>query len=288
MRQDTTDPDDSDAALVRAARDGDADALPLLLARHRPVLLALCRRSLGDDALAEDAAQEASLQALLHLDRLRQDERFGPWLAGIGLNVARMWLRARARDRWSWDALDNASGEHVCGESGDRDGALRTLRALRLVADSRGHDDPEARAAASDLSASVRAAVAALPRGQRAAVRLFYLSGLSYKETAAVLKIEEGAVRTRLHKARGVLRGRLRALGEEEDLIVYDRQTPEETTVTPDGERETSHTCSFCGKKNEEVYRMIGGPPPLRAIICDECVAVCNRIFAEEEAKAAQ
>jgi len=33
---------------------------------------------------------------------------------------------------------------------------------------------------------------------------------------------------------------------------------------------------------------MIGGPPPLRAIICDECVAVCNRIFAEEEAKAAQ
>jgi len=116
-------------------------------------------------------------------------------------------------------------------------------------------------------------------------VRLFYLSGLSYKETAILLGIEEGTVRTRLHKARGALRGRLRALGEEEDLVMVDTHVTGEAAV--DGAPEIVRICSFCGKRNEEVHRMIVGPPPTSAIICDECVALCNQIIAEEEAKAA-
>ncbi len=67
-----------DTALVLAARGGDQDAFGALLARHRPLLLALCRRALGDPLLAEDAAQEAALQALLGLDWLRRADRFGP------------------------------------------------------------------------------------------------------------------------------------------------------------------------------------------------------------------
>ncbi len=89
--------DDSDAALARAAQGGDMGAFAVLLVRHRPVLLALCRRTLGDPTLAEDAAQEAALQELLNLERLQRGDRFGSWLAGIGLNVCRMWLRSRPR-----------------------------------------------------------------------------------------------------------------------------------------------------------------------------------------------
>jgi ATP-dependent Clp protease ATP-binding subunit ClpX len=41
-------------------------------------------------------------------------------------------------------------------------------------------------------------------------------------------------------------------------------------------------TCSFCGKTQEQVHRMIAGPKDVH--ICDECVALCNAIIAEEEA----
>ena len=77
----------SDRSLVLLARRGDKRAFCDLLERHRPMLVALCRRMVGNRGLAEDAAQEAYLQALLSLDRLRRLDRFGPWLAGIGLNV---------------------------------------------------------------------------------------------------------------------------------------------------------------------------------------------------------
>jgi RNA polymerase sigma-70 factor (ECF subfamily) len=96
---------ESDITLVLAARGGDKDAFGALLHRHRPLLLSLCRRMLGDPLLAEDAAQEAALAALLSLDRLRDPQRFGAWLCGIGLNICRNWLRDRTHDHWSWEAM---------------------------------------------------------------------------------------------------------------------------------------------------------------------------------------
>ncbi len=98
-----------DAVLVEAARAGNKAAFAELVRRHGGLLSALCRRALGDADLAENASQEAILRAMLGLDRLRRPERFGPWLAGIGLNVCRRWLRQRSPRcprasgrRWPW------------------------------------------------------------------------------------------------------------------------------------------------------------------------------------------
>ncbi len=240
--------DEHDSALVERARCGDQAAFALLIARHRPLLLAVCRRMLSDATLAEDAAQEAILRASLRLDRLREAEQFGHWLAGIGLNVCRTMARGKRRDEPSWDGLAE----------------------VREWADE--SSDPATSVEAADLAAQVREAVEALPTGQRSAVQLFYLSGLTYAEAADQLGIQVGTVRTRLHKARETLRHRLRALGKEEGMP---------------GKREfKDHTCSFCGKHSPQVRRMIAGPNGV--IICNECIDLCNRIIAEVEASDAQ
>ena len=99
-------------------------------------------------------------------------------------------------------------------------------------------------------------------------------------ETATLLGIDVGAVRTRLHKARGALRTHLRAVGKEENILMEGKHSDTGTTV--EGKRK-HYTCSFCGKDQEQVHRMIAGPGGVA--ICDACIATCNQIIAEEEAK---
>ncbi len=76
-----------------------------------------------------------------------------------------------------------------------------------------------------------------------------------------------------------------RAMTEEEVVMVNERATKADEQPVADKAQKIVRICSFCGKRNEEVHRMIAGPPPTSAIICDECIALCNQIIAEEEAK---
>lgn len=166
----------SDGDLVRAALRGDKVAFAELVTRHWATAVALATRLLGSADLARDAAQEATITAMTGLDRLRAPDRFGAWFCGITLNVARRWLRQ--------------------------------LRAERpAVLPDRMSDDlgPDERAELAELAASVRAAVAQLADGQRQAVLLFYLQGLTHREVAAELAISVDAVKARLHQARAAL-----------------------------------------------------------------------------------
>ena len=179
----------TDAELVRRARGGDRDAFAELVARHHATLVRCCRRMVGPDA-ALDAAQDAVVTALLSLDALRRPESFGAWLVGIGLNACRAQLRGTVP----------LSGQHQ---------GVRPLESPGLKG-----SDPVLAAEAAELAERVRAAIAELPRGQREAVTLYYLAGLSQADAAAHLGIPPGAVKTRLHKARASLRVRLQPLRE--------------------------------------------------------------------------
>jgi RNA polymerase sigma factor (sigma-70 family) len=176
-----------DPSLVRAARLGDRAAFAELVSRHYGLLVASCRRVVGDGDLARDVAQEAVLRAMLGLGRLRDDERFGSWLIGIGLNVGRSLFGRGRRQPDSWEALqDVRRGEPVATEP-----------------------EPVDEIVAEDLAARERSAIAALPSGQRQAVALFYLGGLTQAEIAQEVATAPGAVKTRLYKARRSLRASL-------------------------------------------------------------------------------
>lgn len=169
-------PRQPDAELVRAARQGAREALAELVTRHWDTAVFLAARVLGSPELARDAAQEAAIAAMTDLGRLRAPDRFGAWFCGIALNVARRWVRQHRPEITGLPA-DQASAE----------------------------PGPAEAAEIADLAGRVRAAIAALPSGQRKAVLLFYLEGLSHREVAAELAISVGAVKSRLHQARASL-----------------------------------------------------------------------------------
>ncbi len=173
----------TDADLVRAALQSQKNAVAELVARHWVTAVGLATRVLGSADLAQDAAQEASITAMLGLDRLRTPERFGAWFCGITLNVARRWLRQLRAE------LPASSIELISADSG-----------------------PDERAEAAEAATAVRAAIAGLAPGQRDAVFLFYLQGLTHREVAAELAISVGAVKARLHQARAALRPQLTPL----------------------------------------------------------------------------
>lgn len=158
------------------ALGGRKEAFAELVSRHWGMAVAMSARLLGPGDLARDAVQEASIAAMTGLDRLRSPERFGAWFCGIALNVARQWRRQ-----------------------------LHAEVPAALAGHASPMPDPAECAEAAELASAVRAAVAALADGQREAVMLFYLQGLTHREVAAELAISPGAVKARLHQARRAL-----------------------------------------------------------------------------------
>jgi len=161
---------------VSAALRGDRDSLAELLLRHWNMAAILAARVLGSADLGRDAAQEAAVAAMTNLDRLRSPDRFGAWFCGIALNVARRWHRQ-----------------------------LRKEVPVLLPDQASTLPGPAEAAEIADLALRVRAAIDQLADGQRAAVLLFYLQGLSHLEVAGELGISRGAVKARLHQARAAL-----------------------------------------------------------------------------------
>jgi uncharacterized protein len=193
----------SDAELVLQALDGAKEPLAELLRRHRDTALFLCSRVLNSPDLAGDAVQEAAIAAMTDLRRLRSPDRFGAWFCGIALNVSRRWLR-----QLRYEVLAVPSDQ---------------------VSDLVG---PAEAAEIAELADRVRDAISQLAPGQRDAVLLFYLQGLSHREVAAELGISPGAVKARLHQARAALAPRLADMAAEASKDTVTSDTAKEQVMT--------------------------------------------------------
>jgi len=175
----------SDAQLLEHfASRRDEDAFELLLARHGPMVLALCRRLLRDAQDAEDACQATFLILVRKADSLCERDLLGNWLYGVAYRIA---VRARAT-RSRRKAVERAAGE----------------KAARAPA--AGPPDQE-------LGWLLHEELRRLPDKYRRPVILCYLEGKTNEEAARLLRWPVGTVKGRLTRARELLRRRLARQG---------------------------------------------------------------------------
>lgn len=184
------DPDDD--RLVALARAGDDEAFAALVRRHTDVAFRAAFVVLGDPDAAADAAQEGFIAMHRALDRFRPGEPLRPWLLTIVGNRARNLRRGAGR---------------------------RSAATLRLEAARPSTTEASAEQVAADSEGRERvlAAVNALPPEDRAVIACRYYLDLGEAETAALLDVAPGTVKSRLFRARQRLRERLTPDGAGED-----------------------------------------------------------------------
>jgi RNA polymerase sigma-70 factor (ECF subfamily) len=177
----------SDGEIVARVRAGETALFEILMRRHNQRVYRVARAVLKDETEAEDAMQQAYINAFRHLDQFAERAQFSTWLTRIAVHEA----LARRRQRKVQAAIAPADGA--------AHGELMDTLAAR-------EPDPERQAYTAELGHLLESAVDALPETYRIVFMLREIEGLSTSETAEGLALGEEAVKTRLHRARAMLR----------------------------------------------------------------------------------
>jgi RNA polymerase sigma-70 factor (ECF subfamily) len=166
----------------------DARAFEQIMRQHNRMLFRTARAILGDDAEAEDALQEAYVQAYHSLESFRGDAKLSTWLARIVANEALMRLRKQTR-RAEILPLQPA-----------------TAQELEQATDTDMNNAPDTSAERKEMRQLLEAQIDALPEAYRIVFMLRAVEELSVEETAAILEMPPATVRTRFFRARSLLR----------------------------------------------------------------------------------
>jgi RNA polymerase sigma-70 factor (ECF subfamily) len=193
--------------LLRRAREHDVTAFRLLIRTHNRQLYRIARSVLADDLEAEDVVQETYLKAFLKLADFRGDASLSTWLARIALNEA---IRGRRRRTMPIERLDSAHERNK----------MQTHSSSGIAGDG----DPERTAARLQIRKILERAIDDLPEAFRTVLVLRDIQEMSTEQTAGILNVCAETVKTRLYRARRILRT---TLGEQlawalKDVFPFD------------------------------------------------------------------
>jgi RNA polymerase sigma-70 factor (ECF subfamily) len=186
---------DDYAALVREAVGGDAAAMERLLVRAQEVAYRFSLLVCGHVEDAEDVMQDALLRTYRHVREINDPHAFRTWLYSTVRNACLMKRRRRAGEPARFVSVEQGS------TSSDGSAA-----AIDIAGPARR---PDQQMVDAWIDRRLHAALAALPPAYRAIVVLREIEGLSTKDVATVTGISETNVKTRLHRARVMLRREL-------------------------------------------------------------------------------
>lgn len=181
-----------DAELVRRALARDDTAFRTIMERNNRRLYRIARGILRNDAEAEDVVQEAYVNAFTHLDGFRGDSSLATWLARITVNEALGRLR-RERPAVDLDTFEAQRNE------------AQIIQFPQTVAS----DDPERTMAQREILQLVERATDNLPEIFRIVFITRVIEGMSVEETADLLGLRTETVKSRLHRARRLVREQL-------------------------------------------------------------------------------
>jgi RNA polymerase sigma-70 factor (ECF subfamily) len=196
-----------DSELLQSAREGNATAFDTLIRRHDRFLYRIARSVLLDDYEAEDVVQETFIKAFKGLKNFRGEARLSTWLTRIALNEA-LARKRRRRNTVELEALQHRTN---------------ALEPSPMIAPAQ---DPELSTAQQQIRKLLERAIDGLPDSLRTVVVMRDVEELSTAEAARLLGLGEPTVKTRLHRARRMLR---ELLGDQiaaslNDVFPFERQ----------------------------------------------------------------
>jgi RNA polymerase sigma-70 factor, ECF subfamily len=176
----------SDDDVVRRVLAGDAPLFEVLMRRYNQRLFRVARSVLKDPDEAEDVMQHTYVRAFEHLAQFAGRARFSTWLTKIALHEALGRARKRDQPRRSADGVPLEWAAVDAIESGD--------------------PDPEQQALQGEARSLLEATIGSLPPAYRMVFVMREIEGLDTAETAECLEVSDDVVKTRLRRARVMLR----------------------------------------------------------------------------------
>jgi RNA polymerase sigma-70 factor, ECF subfamily len=190
---------DLEGSLLRRLRDRDERAFKELIDGHRDRVYNVTYRMLGNRAEAEDIAQEVFITVFKSIETFRGDSKFSTWLYRVTVNHCknRIKYNARRHDR-DHDEVDETS----TGSNGQIGGPMPTA--------------PDRALESSQMERLIQDAIKELDDDHRIVVVLRDVEDLSIEEICKITELPDGTVKSRLHRARLVLRKKLQKhVGDE-------------------------------------------------------------------------